>query len=50
MAQKKQETPKTENRCKCGNSLFPRQFRCEKCGEIQPMYIEAYLKSLKEEK
>ncbi len=23
------------NKCECGNSLFPGQFRCEKCGKIQ---------------
>lgn len=24
----------------CGNSLFPRQFRCEECGRIQPIKKE----------
>ena len=24
------------NKCTCGNSLFPGQFRCEKCGAIVP--------------
>lgn len=34
----KKETP---NVCwNCGNSLFPNQFRCEKCGMIQPPWID----------
>lgn len=39
------------NKCvKCGNSLFPRQFRCEKCGTIQPMEQEAPKKTAKKTK
>lgn len=30
-----------DNKCPyCGNSLFPRQFRCEECGRIQPIKEE----------
>ena len=28
------------NKCECGNSLFPGQFRCEKCGKIVPKQEE----------
>jgi len=28
------------NKCECGNSLFPGQFRCEKCGRIVPKQQE----------
>lgn len=43
------------NKCPyCGNSLFPRQFRCEECGRIQPKEAseekQTKKKSNKEEK
>lgn len=43
MATKTKETKakakEAPNKCACGNSLFPHQFRCEVCGAIQPEYI-----------